>query len=119
MACIVYRTDPDTGAKYAYRSESYRDPVTGKPRNRREYLGRVDPETGEIRPKRARRRGRERPAAAAGTAGAGGAPRTGLEEELALAVSERDALAAELDRLRAAMEALAADARAALAGDGA
>ena len=64
MACIVYRTDPATGAKYAYRSESYRDPVTHKPRNRKEYLGRVDPETGEIRPKRARRGGQERPVAA-------------------------------------------------------
>ena len=51
MACIIYRVDKKTGVKYAYRSESYRDPVTKKPKNRREYLGRVDPETNMIVPK--------------------------------------------------------------------
>ena len=51
MSCIVYRTNPKTGVKYAYRSESYRDPTTKKPKNRREYLGRVDPETQKIIPK--------------------------------------------------------------------
>ena len=117
MACIVYRTDPATGAKYAYRSESYRDPVTRKPRNRKEYLGRVDPETGEIRPKRARGGARARPAEA--PEGPSGDPRAGLEAELASVTAERDALAASLDRLRASAEALAAEARAALAGIGA
>ena len=33
---------------YAYRQESYRDPVTRKPRNTRTYLGRFDPETNTI-----------------------------------------------------------------------
>lgn len=56
MACVVYQTNKRTGTRYAYRSESYRDPQTGRPRSRREYLGRVDPETGEIIPKRARAR---------------------------------------------------------------
>lgn len=51
MACIIYRTDKKTGIKYAYRSESYRDPETKKPKSRRTYLGRVDPETNMIVPK--------------------------------------------------------------------
>lgn len=48
MSCIVYQTNKKTGVKYAYRSQSYRDPITKKPTSRRTYLGRVDPETGEI-----------------------------------------------------------------------
>lgn len=51
MACIIYRVDKKTGIKYAYRSESYRDPETKKPKSRRTYLGRVDPETNMIVPK--------------------------------------------------------------------
>ncbi len=48
MACIVYQTNKKTGVQYAYRSESYRDPVTKKPTSRRTYLGRVDPNTKAI-----------------------------------------------------------------------
>lgn len=48
MSCIVYQTNKNTGTKYAYLSESYRDPKTGTPKSRRTYLGRVDPETGDI-----------------------------------------------------------------------
>ena len=48
MACIIYQTNKKTGIKYAYRSESYRDPETKKPKSRRTYLGRVDPVTNEI-----------------------------------------------------------------------
>ena len=51
MPCIIYQTNKKTGIKYAYESESYRDPVTKKPKSRRTYLGRVDPVTGEIIPK--------------------------------------------------------------------
>lgn len=51
MACIIYQTNKKTGIKYAYRSESYRDPKTKKPKSRRTYLGRVDPITNEIIPK--------------------------------------------------------------------
>jgi hypothetical protein len=54
MSCIVYQTNKNTGTKYAYWSESYRDPKTGTPKSRRTYLGRVDPETGEIVPKAAK-----------------------------------------------------------------
>lgn len=51
MSCIIYQTNKKTGIKYAYRSESYRDPNTKKPKSRRTYLGRVDPVTNEIIPK--------------------------------------------------------------------
>ena len=48
MSCIVYQTNTKTGIKYAYSSESYWDKEKQQPRSRRKYLGRVDPETGEI-----------------------------------------------------------------------
>ena len=48
MSCIVYQTNKKTGIKYAYSSESYWDKEKQQPRSRRKYLGRVDPETGEI-----------------------------------------------------------------------
>ena len=54
MSCIVYQTNKNTGTKYPYLSESYRDPKTGTPKSRRTYLGRVDPETGDIIGKAAR-----------------------------------------------------------------
>lgn len=47
MACTVYRKDKD-GRIYAYSSESYWDKEKGQPRSKRTYLGRVNPETGEI-----------------------------------------------------------------------
>jgi hypothetical protein len=54
MSSIVYQTDRRSGTTYAYRSKPVRDPVTGKPSQKRTYLGRVDPETGEIVPKAAK-----------------------------------------------------------------
>jgi len=51
MSYIVYQKDPRNGYRYAYRAESYRDPISKKPRSRRVYLGRVDETTGEILPK--------------------------------------------------------------------
>lgn len=51
MSCIVYITNKKTNTKYAYRSESYRDPITKQPKSHRTYLGRVDPVTNEIIPK--------------------------------------------------------------------
>lgn len=48
MATIVYQTNPETGVKYAYSSESYWDKDKKAPRSKRTYLGKVDPETGEI-----------------------------------------------------------------------
>lgn len=51
MSSIVYQTNKTTGSVYAYEAESYRDPVTKKPKSRRKYLGRVDPITKKIIPK--------------------------------------------------------------------
>lgn len=48
MSCIVYQIDKKSGAKYAYESISYWDKEKKQPRSKRKYLGRVDPETGEI-----------------------------------------------------------------------
>ena len=52
MACIVYQTDKKTGTKFAYESVSYWDKEKKQPRSKRKYLGKVDPETGEIIPSR-------------------------------------------------------------------
>lgn len=48
MPTIVYQTNPKNGVKYAYESVSYWDKDKKAPRSKRRYLGRVDPETGEI-----------------------------------------------------------------------
>lgn len=48
MSCIVYQIDKKSGIKYAYESISYWDKEKKQPRSKRKYLGRVDPETGEI-----------------------------------------------------------------------
>lgn len=102
MSCIVYQTNKRTGSTYAYRSESYRDPETGKPRSRREYLGRIDPETGEIMPKRGRRR-----EAAGGGAGPGA-----VDLELARArVAELEDRVAELEARLARLARALAEAR--------
>ena len=47
---IVYQTDKRSGITYAYESKSYWDKETKMPRCKRTLIGRVDPETGEIRP---------------------------------------------------------------------
>lgn len=51
MSSIVFQTDKKTGTKYAYESVSYWDKEKKQPRSKRKYIGRVDPETGEIKPK--------------------------------------------------------------------
>lgn len=48
MSCIVYQINKKTGIKYAYESFSYWDRDKQQPRSKRKYLGRVDPQTGEI-----------------------------------------------------------------------
>jgi molecular chaperone GrpE (heat shock protein) len=48
MASIVYWKNKKNGYVYAYSSESYWDKEKQSPRSRRTYLGRVDPDTGEI-----------------------------------------------------------------------
>ena len=54
MASIVYQIDKKTGAKYAFESVSYWDKDKKQPRSKRKYLGKVNPETGEIIPSRGR-----------------------------------------------------------------
>ena len=61
MSCIVYQTDKRTGIKYAYSSESYWDKEKQQPRSRRKYIGKVDPETGEIIRKGEERKGKPGP----------------------------------------------------------
>ena len=51
MSCIVYQVDKKTGVKYAYESVSYWDKEKQQPRSKRTYIGKVDPDTGEIIPK--------------------------------------------------------------------
>lgn len=54
MSSIVYQINKKTGAKYAFESISYWDKEKQQPRSKRKYLGKVDPETGEIIPSRGR-----------------------------------------------------------------
>ena len=48
MACIVYLTNKASGHMYAYHAVSFRDPKSKKPKSRRTYIGRVDPDTKEF-----------------------------------------------------------------------
>lgn len=47
---IVYNKDKRSGITYAYESKSYWDKEKKMPRCKRTLIGRVDPETGEIKP---------------------------------------------------------------------
>lgn len=96
MACIVYQTNKRTGTRYAYRSESFRDPDTGAPRSRREYLGRVDPATGEIVPKGTGGRRNTTPLGRPGDPPAPGDARLELAESRAR-VAELEGRVAELE----------------------
>ena len=46
---IVYNTDKRSGITYAYESKSYWDKEKKQSRSKRTLIGRVDPETGEIK----------------------------------------------------------------------
>jgi hypothetical protein len=94
MSSIVYQTDRRSGSTYAYRSEPVRDPVTGRPSQRRTYLGRVDPETGEIVPKAAK--------------GKRNRSRVGEAPQEPLTVAESSSLRDESERLRAEVSRLQA-----------
>lgn len=47
---IVYQTDKRSGITYAYESKAYWDKKKQQSRSKRTLIGRVDPETGEIKP---------------------------------------------------------------------
>ena len=49
MSSITHHRDKKTGALYRYSVESYWDKEKKAPRNKQVYLGKVDPETGELR----------------------------------------------------------------------
>ena len=51
MSTIVYSTDKKTGNKFAYETYSVKILQQVKQSLKKKYLGRVDPETGEIIPK--------------------------------------------------------------------
>ena len=46
---IVYHTDKRSGITYAYESKSYWDKEKKQSRSKRTLIGRVDPDTGEIK----------------------------------------------------------------------
>ena len=50
MPTIVYRENHSNGVRYAYSCTSVWDKEKKAPRTKRTYLGRVDPDTGEIIP---------------------------------------------------------------------
>jgi transposase len=52
MAFFSDRKDKKTGVVYRYRVESYWDKEKKAPRNRQVYIGRIDPDTGELTPPR-------------------------------------------------------------------
>jgi uncharacterized protein YceH (UPF0502 family) len=111
MSFITYMVDKKSGRKYAYRQENFWDSGKGQSRARRTYLGRVDPETGEIIPKRGSSAKVDEGATPAGEeAGANGAA-DGLEEEVAR-------LRARVAELESALARLSAEAVSAIGGDG-
>ena len=116
MSFTVYRVDKRTGAKYAYRQENVWDSERGQSRAKRTYLGRVDPETGEIIPKRGSLGAADGGNGTSGNAnvanGTNGASAGGLEEENAR-------LRARVAALESALARLSVDALAAIGGEGA
>jgi hypothetical protein len=53
---IVFQKDKRAGITYAYENRAYWDKEKKQSRSKRELIGRVDPETGEIVPTAGRRR---------------------------------------------------------------
>ena len=100
---ITYTTNKNTGVKYAYETTSVWNPKEKKTSTRRRYLGRVNPTTGEIIPT-SRVRGKKRkdddPISNYSIADR---DYKLLYEE---AVSEKDALAAELKEAQKRISAL-------------
>lgn len=99
MTSIVYQTDKRSGSTYAYRSEPTRDPKTGRPTQKRTYLGRVDPETGEIVPKAAKGK-RNR------TKIGDDSPREATTAAVASLKDENERLRAEVARLQSRVDEL-------------
>jgi len=107
MSSIV-RAKHKNGSVYAYRSTSFRSPKTGRPTSKREYLGRVDPETGEIIPKKARRQHED---VSNPTVEEDETTVRILEEKVARLEAELAEVAAERDALRETLESIVNAAR--------
>lgn len=60
MAGITHHRDKKTGAVYRYSVESYWDKEKNAPRNKQVYLGKVDPDTGELIPVRRKKKQTEK-----------------------------------------------------------
>lgn len=56
MTNITHHRDKKTGAVYRYSVESYWDKEKKAPRNKQVYLGKVDPESGELIPAKPRKK---------------------------------------------------------------
>jgi hypothetical protein len=95
MPGIIYQRDKRSGSTYAYRDRKVLDERTGRVRTRREYIGRVDPSTGDIVPKAEHGRNARRVTPVAGEEGS--------VADLAAALRDRDE---ELTRLREQVLAL-------------
>ena len=104
MATIVYQVNKKTGVKYAYESTSYWDKEKKQPRTRRRYLGRVDPETGEIIKAKSRKDSEEKTQEPSSELAA-------LHEEIKRKDQVIADLTADLDRANARYESLAEKAR--------
>lgn len=119
MPIVKYKNQ--SGVEYAYEQKSVYDPVRKQSRPVRKYLGRVDPETGEIikttgkrgrPPKDPERNGK-------GTDGAGEKDLRAfydmkcrevdsLQKELSKIAEERDRLSEQLDELKNVITAIRA-----------
>ena len=97
MSCIVYRTNKKNGITYAYESVSYWDKEKKQPRSTRKYLGKVDPVTGEIIPKKKRPSGDDDSLSPSANAA------------LKRAMNENEKLRAEMEDLHTQMETVKKD----------
>ena len=114
MSFITYMVNKKTGKKYAYKQENVWDSEKGQSRAKRTYLGRVDPETGEIIPKRG-----STIAADADETIRDEADETVAAQSSASELEEENAkLRARIAELEAALAKLATEALAAIKGNG-
>ena len=103
MAIVKYKNQ--SGITYAYEAVSKYDPSSKSSRPVRKYLGRVDPETGEIIPTAGKRGRPPKNQDQSKTAGKSGKPEDAAAE-LAQKLSDAEA---EIERLKAENLALASE----------
>lgn len=101
MAIVKYKNQ--SGITYAYESVSSWDPVKKQSRPKRTYLGRVDPETGEIIKTEGKRGRPKKKAAAAAVQPDRSLAGAAAQNEMENLRRENAALKAENDRLRQAI----------------